>query len=303
MKNFNLIILSAVSIIGSLSAKERLNKSYTNSFKNDKIESIIIQKNVSPNQMINIAGKQRMLSQKIAKIYLMQAYGANLQSLKNELNTSKIIFDRNLETLIRNSGDMFSNKVTKAISKEKDTWNALKAIVSKPVSENNVNKVLDISNRLLKLSNDVVVNIKSENFDSNRFSTNVDLLNIIDKSGKQRMLSQRLCLFFVAKKFDLKNKNTSYRTNEILNKTYNELDASLIDLLNSELNSLDVEEAIGNALLSFENLRSQSEKFLSGKASLNIVYNTTNKLTKDFDYLTSKYSALKAKNNNALSNR
>jgi len=125
----------------------------------------------------------------------------------------------------------------------------------------------------------------------------------VNLSGKQRMLSQRLCLFFVAKKFDLKNKNTSYRTNEILNKTYNELDASLIDLLNSELNSLDVEEAIGNALLSFENLRSQSEKFLSGKASLNIVYNTTNKLTKDFDYLTSKYSALKAKNNNALSNR
>ena len=47
--------------------------------------------NVTANQMVNIAGKQRMLSQKMAKVYLMNAYGANLNSLRNELNISKII--------------------------------------------------------------------------------------------------------------------------------------------------------------------------------------------------------------------
>jgi len=293
MKKINIIFLSAFMLIGSVLAKEVTNNVTINTV-ND--EMIIFQKNVSPNQMVNIAGKQRMLSQKIAKIYLMQAYGANLQSLKTELNTSRIIFDRNIETLERNSAKMFSNKVTKAISKEKASWANLRAIITNPTNENNVNKVIEVSNKLLKLSNDVVVAIKAENFDSNRFSTNVELLNTIDKSGKQRMLSQRLCLFFIAKKFNLKNQDNNYRINNILDKTYNELDNSLVDLLNSELNTLDVEEAIGNALLSFENLRSQKSNFLSGKASLNIVYKTTNKLTKEFDYLTSKYSALKTKN-------
>ena len=300
MKKINIIFLSAFMLIGSVLAKEVTNN-VTINIVND--EMIIFQKNVSPNQMVNIAGKQRMLSQKIAKIYLMQAYGANLQSLKTELNTSRIIFDRNIETLERNSAKMFSNKVTKAISKEKASWANLRAIITNPTNENNVNKVIEVSNKLLKLSNDVVVAIKAENFDSNRFSTNVELLNTIDKSGKQRMLSQRLCLFFIAKKFNLKNQDNNYRINNILDKTYNELDNSLVDLLNSELNTLDVEEAIGNALLSFENLRSQKSNFLSGKASLNIVYKTTNKLTKEFDYLTSKYSALKTKNNTALTNR
>ena len=300
MKKINIIFLSAFMLIGSVLAKEVTNNVTINTV-ND--EMIIFQKNVSPNQMVNIAGKQRMLSQKIAKIYLMQAYGANLQSLKTELNTSRIIFDRNIETLERNSAKMFSNKVTKAISKEKASWANLRAIITNPTNENNVNKVIEVSNKLLKLSNDVVVAIKAENFDSNRFSTNVELLNTIDKSGKQRMLSQRLCLFFIAKKFNLKNQDNNYRINNILDKTYNELDNSLVDLLNSELNTLDVEEAIGNALLSFENLRSQKSNFLSGKASLNIVYKTTNKLTKEFDYLTSKYSALKTKNNTALTNR
>jgi len=158
--------------------------------------------NISPNQMVNIAGKQRMLSQKIAKIYLMKAYGANLDELNSELNISKIIFERNLETLSVNSGKMFSQKVTNAVLKEKICWNEFKLLIDKPVDENSIERVLDLSNILLKNSNEVVGVIKSENLYKKNFNTNVELLNIVDKSGKQRMLSQRLCLYFIAKKFN-----------------------------------------------------------------------------------------------------
>ncbi len=258
--------------------------------------------NVTANQMVNIAGKQRMLSQKMAKVYLFKAYGANLATLNSELNISKIIFERNLETLTINSDKLFSSVVRKSINKEKTTWNTFKSILNKPVSESNVLKILELSSQLLKDSHAVVVKIKKENIDAS-FATNPDLLEIIDKSGKQRMLSQRLCLYFIAKKFALKNKNKNFRNDVALYSTFNELDESLGSLLNSELNNMNVEEAVGQTMFTFENLRAQKSEFLDGTASLNLVYNTTNKLTKDFDNLTSKYAALKTNDEGVISAR
>ncbi len=250
--------------------------------------------NVSQNQLVNIAGKQRMLSQKIAKVYLLNAYGANMSSLKSELSISKILFERNLETLTNNANILFSKDVKKAVIKERNKWIAFKAVIEQPLSESQAQRVLVMSDELLKICHDLVLKIKSESTSNSNLKTNIDLLNIIDKSGKQRMLSQRLCLYFTAKKIDLKNGNKNYKTQNILYNIYNELDESLVDLLNSEVNSIEVEEAIGNTMLTFENIRGQKKDFLEGNASLNVVYSTTNKLTKDYDKLTSKYSQLKS---------
>lgn len=257
---------------------------------------------VNANQMVNIAGKQRMLSQKLAKIYLMKAYGTNLPTMNTEFQMSKIFFERNLETLSLNCDKLFSTNVRRALSKEKATWNVFKNILNNNVTDDKVARVLEVSNQLLKDSHAVVQAIKTENMDAS-FATNPELLDIIDKSGKQRMLSQRLCLFFVAKKFALKQKQKSLRNEAALHSTYNELDDALMSLLNAEANTMTVEEAIGHTMITFENLRTNKNSFLDGTASLNLVYNTTNKLTKDFDNVTAKYSDLKADANGVLSSR
>lgn len=256
--------------------------------------------NVSHNQLVNIAGKQRMLSQKIAKVYLLNAYGANMSSLKSELSISKIIFERNLETLTKNTNKLFSKEVRGAVYREKNKWSAFKALIDQPASEFQAQRVLEMSDELLKICHDLVLKIKSENLANTSFKTDTTLLNTIDKSGKQRMLSQRLCLYFTAKKLDLKNNNKNYKTQNILYSIFKELDESLVDLLNAEVNSTEVEESIGNTMLTFENLRSQKADFLEGSASLNLVYTTTNRLTKDYDKLTSKYSMLKTELNNGV---
>jgi len=264
--------------------------------------SSIVFANVSHNQLVNIAGKQRMLSQKIAKVYLLSAYGANMSSLKSELSISKIIFERNLETLTSNANSMFSKEVKSAIFKERNKWIAFKTVIEQPVSESKSARVLELSQQLLKLCHDVVVKIKAENINDAEFGTNANLINTIDKAGKQRMLAQRLCLFFISKKIDLKNDEKNYKNQNILNNIFTELDESLISLLNSELNSIEVEEAIGNTMLTFENLRGSKATFLNGSASLNLVYSTTNKLTKNYDKLTAKYAQLKLDLNSSISN-
>lgn len=258
--------------------------------------STTVPEKVGTNQLLNIAGKQRMISQKLAKIYLMKAYGAYLDSFDTEFNTSTIIFERNIETLEANLSDLFSTEVSdeikKAIKKENRSWKVFKNIIQKPAKESEVRKVVFLSNELLKDCDNLVQLLKAESLNFENFAVNPELIEIVDLAAKQRMGSQRLCLYFVAKQFDLKEEIKSLRDDVSLYSVYMDLDDALFFLLNSPLNTLEIEQAVGKTLLIFENLRTKKDSFLEGKSSLNEVYKITNSLTDSFDDLVLRYTKL-----------
>ncbi len=251
-----------------------------------------ISANITPGQMINIAGKQRMLSQKMTKAYLMKAYGANLPELNKELEIGKVIFERNMKTLSLNAPKMFSDKVRMAINEEIKTWYNFKLYIEKPVDEAYVSKILNLSDELLNDSDKVVQAIEKEASVSGNFKVSDQIMNTINVSGKQRMLSQRLCVYFIAKKLLLKRGAYNENVENYLSGVFEELDDTLVALLSNEINSTEIDEAIGSTLLAFEKIRAQRDQFLTGSASMNLVYNTTNELTDLYDGLTSKYSDL-----------
>ena len=124
---------------------------------------------------------------------------------------------------------------------------------------------------------------------------------MVDLVAKQRMSSQRLCLYFLAKQFDLKEEINSLRDDVSLYSVYRDLDDTLFLILNSPLNTLDIEQSVGKTLLVFEDIRSKKDEFLEGKASLNEVYKITNELTDSFDDLTMEYSNLSFKTKEVVS--
>ncbi len=242
---------------------------------------------LNPSQMINIAGKQRMLSQKIAKAYLMKAMGYTSAAVNKDLAISKIIFQRNIETLDSNSESVFNSKVKYAVANEAKVWSVFKNTLDLPLTKANATKVLEGSNKVLKAAQNVVTSMENESLNIAKYSSDKALLSTVNLSGKQRMLSQRACLYYVAAK--LFNKKENY---DMLSALFHDIDAALLTLLNNELNTPDVEEAIGNALLTFEDLRSKRESFLNGNVSPELVFEATNTLTKQFDKVTHLYSEL-----------
>lgn len=249
--------------------------------------STITAQQLSPAQMINIAGKQRMLSQKIAKAYLMKALGYNNASVNKDLSISKIIFQRNIETLSSNSTSVFNSKVKSAVDVESNSWKSFARILELPQNKNNANRVLQGSNELLKSAQNVVATMENESVNIAKYASSKNLLSTINLSGKQRMLSQRACVYYLAAK--LFNKKSNF---DMLSAVFHDIDSALLTLLNNDLNSPDVEEAIGNALLTFEDLRSKRESFLNGNVSPELVFEATNTLTKNFDKVTHLYSEL-----------
>lgn len=253
---------------------------------------VLCSANTTPNQLINIAGKQRMLSQKLAKVYLMKAYGANLPELNKELEIGKVIFERNMKTLSLNAAEAYSNEVRKAVNIEINSWHNFKVYLEKPIDEAFVSKVLRLSDNLLKDADNVVKLMEKESSNNSKFKESNNILSTINISGKQRMLSQRLCVYFIAKKLLLKRGTYNEAVENYLNSVFVELDDTLVTLLSNEINNTDIDEAIGATLLAFEKIRIQKDQFLTGSASMNLVYNTTNELTDLYDGLTSKYSEL-----------
>ncbi|WP_010523197.1 type IV pili methyl-accepting chemotaxis transducer N-terminal domain-containing protein [Aquimarina agarivorans] len=256
------------------------------------VSTLMVSANITPNQMINIAGKQRMLSQKLAKVYLMKAYGANLPELNKELKIGKIIFENNIKTLSINAQKMFSDQVRSKINKEIVTWENFKIYLEKPVNEVFITKILELSNKLLTDTDEVVKSLQNESFMLSDFKISDEVLQTIDLSGKQRMLSQRLCVYFIAKKLFLKRKEYNETVENYLKSIFNELDETLVTLLSKEINNNKIDEAIGSTLIAFEKIREQRHQFLTGTASMNMVYDTTNELTNLYDGLTSIYAEL-----------
>ncbi|GAA3633618.1 type IV pili methyl-accepting chemotaxis transducer N-terminal domain-containing protein [Flavivirga jejuensis] len=243
---------------------------------------------INYNKAINISGKQRMLSQKMSKAYLLISKGVNNEKIKKELNSSKFIFDKQLEILNENAK---SSSTKLYIKKVYGFWNEFKRIINKTASLDNSLRIMQLNTELLDACHKVVQSIEATSNYDNKFFENNDqeLIKTINVSGKQRMLSQRLCLYFAAIKIFPKNK-AEYRP--ILDSVFDEFSDVIGRLLISTYNDTETEEEIGLVMAVWEQYQSSKRKFLDGDFELIDVYNVTNDLTKSFNKITGLYELL-----------
>ena len=142
------------------------------------------------NSAINKAGKQRMLSQRIMKDYSMIGIGISFGDPKKELKSSVELFDATLQDLLKFS--KAKDKASyKAFEELKNLWEPLK---TKLTSAPNKDKAIELFNSVDKL---LATAHKATNAIA---STSKDkAADIINISGKQRMLSQRLASLYMLK--------------------------------------------------------------------------------------------------------
>ncbi|MBV2193818.1 MAG: type IV pili methyl-accepting chemotaxis transducer N-terminal domain-containing protein [Azonexus sp.] len=140
------------------------------------------------NSAINKAGRQRMLSQRMAKAYFQIGQGVDVERSKKILDTSVATFDRQLVEL-KNYAPTPDIKNT-YLSLEK-TWLSYKdVLIGKAPSPDNGRKVLALSEDVLVLAQQGTVQLEKQST-----SAAGPLVNV---SGRQRMLSQRMAKFYQA---------------------------------------------------------------------------------------------------------
>ncbi len=140
------------------------------------------------NSAINKAGRQRMLSQRLAKTYLQIGLGVDAERSNRALDTAIALFDRQLVEL-KNFAPTPEIKNT-YLQLEK-SWLAYKdVLIGAAPSPDGARKVLELSETVLQLAQTGTAQLVS--------LSATESGPLVGVAGRQRMLSQRMAKFYLA---------------------------------------------------------------------------------------------------------
>jgi len=147
--------------------------------------------------IINLAGKQRMLTQKMSKEALLIAKGINESKNREELKKTITLFDTTLNALLNGDSNLKLPKtndknIRKRIQDVKKLWNLFKPFIDK-VAEGKFKrtslKAIEMGNMPLLSTMDSVVKMYEKKYSS---SLKQNMATTINLAGKERMLSQKM---------------------------------------------------------------------------------------------------------------
>ncbi|WP_457667295.1 type IV pili methyl-accepting chemotaxis transducer N-terminal domain-containing protein [Thiolapillus sp.] len=147
--------------------------------------------------LIDIAGKQRMLSQKIAKAYFFYGKGIRRDKTHKQLLDSIREFDQNFEIIRKSTNNPAIQDMLVFIEMAKDE---LAQLAKQPYNKENASLVLDYSETMLEGSQDIVSRLEEE--------SKLKKEAIVDLAGRQRMLTQRIAKYYIAYQAGFRDHNT-----------------------------------------------------------------------------------------------
>jgi nitrate/nitrite-specific signal transduction histidine kinase len=140
------------------------------------------------NDAINKSGRQRMLSQRLAKAYLQLGQAIDSERSRKILDASLSLFDRQLAEL-RTFAPTADNKLV--LAEMEKTWLAYKQVLmGKTPNQQDARNIMVINEEILAMAQTATVQLEKYSG-----SSTAQLVNI---AGRQRMLSQRMAKFYQA---------------------------------------------------------------------------------------------------------
>lgn len=234
---------------------------------------------ITMGEAIDVAGQQRMLSQRMAQYYLLQGIKPNSEKAVRGLSDSISIFENNLTELRKFQP---GTSVKADLKKVAVAWSKYKVAVSAKPSKENAKAMLDSSNEVLALAHEYVQKLQALSSESS-----AELVSI---SGRQRMLSQRIAKNYLAYYWGVDGEHCI----QSLYVDLAEYESVLNYLLESELNTPEINTKLQKVLgyFKFASKGFDGAMKISGDRLVHVTTGTTDVMLKNMNDVTKMYAAL-----------
>jgi len=218
-------------------------------------------------EAINIAGKQRMFTQRMVKDYSMIGMNNSFGNPKKDLINITASFDEALKELLKYNKDKLTEE---SLNKVQVLWTPIKSELEKSPSKEKAPQLQKDLETLLKECNTATVLFSKQTKESSG--------EIINISGRQRMLSQRMAGLYMFKAWGINDSQFSKKMDNSM-KLFKD---SLNKLKAYENNTPEINKYLissGKSFMFFEIMNKSSSKFIPSliyKKSMDILKNMNN---------------------------
>jgi len=221
---------------------------------------------------VDMAGKQRMFTQRMLKDYAMVGMKNSFGNPDEDLKNIMVEFEEHLHALHEYTNN---KEIKKSAKKVKKLWLPIKKVLETTPSKENVSKLQESLELLLSAANDTTGLFAKE--------TGKESGKVVDMSGRQRMLSQRMASLYMLKVWgvdDEKFKDKMQSSMELFK-------TSLEVLKKSKLNTDEINKLLSEvekSFMFFEVMNKSSTTFIPS-----LIYKKSNDILKNMNRATQCY--------------
>ena len=234
------------------------------------------QEGVDYAEAVNKAGKQRMLSQRIAKAYLFLGMKVRTDKARKQLTDSMALFKQNHEEL---KSEITDEEVQKILAFVDFAVTEYAELVSADYDKENAALVLDHSETLLEASQRVVERIET--------ISQLKKSKLVNLSGRQRMLSQRIAKYYIGYQAGFHDESLVQQ----LEQAVTEFEAANKTLTNEPRNTPEIQKELKKMLWLWDLVRDFFLDVKKGGLPVS-VFATTDSIMKSMDKVTGMYVKL-----------